>query len=578
MAEKFIKTPPVVIICGWHRGFFVEDLKGELESDVNKHLSEMDEHLKSIKSYDAVFEAAEARITLVVNTEGAFKGEGSHGVMNSHNHMHLPTIRSFRAVFATLIGKIEKMKERVLEFEPESNGSVSEEFWKTQLPNSYDNYEEALAESEKNINSAAAEVSHIINLGKLQTEDVYNNVDSARKHTEKVLEGLYELDQACVELMAEVRTELSELKATLKQVLNWIMTGGVRMTGVSIMEVGGYFANNATLHEKAPEVDTSKVNTGAEAAKLMENPAFMHGITNWSTDSLLNLEASTDPVLRQYMSTLYTLVAAGAHPDTVAAAAKILDDSVGRPVSQGVIQQAVLTPHSATDVYAMAFPLSAQATYVQQVQEARSNLSSTGKPGDGNVIYKWEGHGDKMTARGVPVDYEALGIEPKVDDIGDYQIRYTITEDNQFILFRDDPDLVYYTQGTKVGKAEWLMAIGGYLGAEYYGTRGLYKGANKIPGADKLRDRYSKETIGIAGHAGSYAAQHHVVPVWKEIVGAPIPKSGTEQLLVYVSDDDGETWNGKLLLTLKPNGNVEISRDFADGFWDAAKGLFKWGD
>ncbi|WZY00720.1 hypothetical protein NSQ26_01380 [Bacillus sp. FSL W7-1360] len=146
--------------------------------------------------------------------------------------------------------------------------------------------------------------------------------------------------------------------------LNWIMTGGVRMTGVSIMEVGGYFANNATLHEKAPEVDTSKVNIGAEAAKLMENPAFMQGITNWSTDPLLNRQASSDPILRQYMSTLYTLVAAGAHPDTVAAAAKILDDYVGRPVLQGIIQQAVLTPHSAIDVYEMAFPLSAQATYV----------------------------------------------------------------------------------------------------------------------------------------------------------------------------------------------------------------------
>ncbi|WZY00718.1 T7SS effector LXG polymorphic toxin [Bacillus sp. FSL W7-1360] len=403
-------------------------------------------------------------------------------------------------------------------------------------------------------------------------------VDSARKHTEKVLEGLYELDQACVELMAEVRTELSELKTTLKQVLNWTMTGGVRMTGVSIMEVGGYFANNATLHEKAPEVDTSKVNTGAEAAKLMENPAFMQGITNWSTDSLLNLEASTDPVLRQYMSTLYTLVAAGAHPDTVAAAAKILDDYVGRPVSQGVIQQAVLTPHSATDVYAMAFPLSAQATYVQQVQEARSNLSSTGKPGDGNVIYKWEGHGDKMTARGVPVDYEALGIEEYVETVkvNGHDVNYAMM-DGQFILLRDNPDLVYYTQGAKQGSVNSIVAQGVNVSANFYASYLLGKGATKIPGSGKINDKLN-ESLGGTGADGvrtvaGYFAETNI-PIWKEIVGTPVPEAGTEQVLVYISEDDGETWSGKVMFTIEPSGDVKRSTDFAEGFWDSALGLF----
>ncbi|BAB07711.1 transposase (12) [Halalkalibacterium halodurans C-125] len=222
--------------------------------DVNQHLSELDEHIKVLKSYGDVFEAVEARITRVINMDGAFKGEGAKGVIYNHTHMQLPTIRSIRAFLISFSDTLEKMKANITEYEPASNGSVSENFWKNQLPKAYDRYEETLEEREATINQATAQVSHILHLGKLQTGDLYNSVDSARKHADTVLEGLYDLDQAGVELMAQVRTKMEELKATIRQVLDWNMTGGVTMKGVSIMEIGGYFANNATLHEKAPEV------------------------------------------------------------------------------------------------------------------------------------------------------------------------------------------------------------------------------------------------------------------------------------------------------------------------------------
>ncbi|MDY7240720.1 ribonuclease YeeF family protein [Halalkalibacterium halodurans] len=243
--------------------------------DVNQHLSELDEHIKVLKSYGDVFEEVEARITRVINMDGAFKGEGAQGVINNHAHVQLPTIRSIRAFLISYAETLEKMKANITEYEPASNGSVSEDFWKNQLPKGYDRYEEKLEEREATINQATAEVSHILHLGKLQTGDVYNSVDSARKHADTVLEGLYDLDQAGVELMAQVRTKMEELKATIRQVLDWTMTGGVTMKGVSIMEVGGYFANNATLHEKAPEVDTSNVSVGVYDPALADNPSLV---------------------------------------------------------------------------------------------------------------------------------------------------------------------------------------------------------------------------------------------------------------------------------------------------------------
>ncbi|MDY7223990.1 ribonuclease YeeF family protein [Halalkalibacterium halodurans] len=500
--------------------------------DVNQHLSELDEHIKVLKSYGDVFEAVEARITRVINMDGAFKGEGAKGVIYNHAHMQLPTIRSIRAFLISFSETLEKMKANITEYEPASNGSVSEDFWKNQLPKGYDRYEETLEERESAINQATAEVSHILHLGKLQTGDVYNSVDSARKHADTVLEGLYDLDQAGVELMAQVRTKMEELKATIRQVLDWTMTGGVRMSGVSIMEVGGYFANNATLHEKAPEVDTSKMNANVYDPTLADNPALVKN-------------------------------------------------------SLFMKQQSIM------DMFATAFPLTFQSTYLrvylQQTKGAHSNNSSTESIGEGKITFKWDGPGDKMQARGVPVDYEALNIIPEVVEINGYELKYKVI-DGQFVLFRDNPDLEYYTQGARIGNPEvrylgdleYQMAMItsdlAYWGAAYQ----IGAWGNRIPGARYINDNLNKKFRVEGGNFVRGVAMNRLqnsIPVWKNIVGTTVPKTGTVQVLVYISDDGGKTWDGKALFTLKPGSEKpDVETQLGENFGDAARELFKWGE
>jgi hypothetical protein len=122
---------------------------------------------------------------------------------------------------------------------------------------------------------------------------------------------------------------MEELKATIRQVLDWTVTGGVTMKGVSIMEVGGYFANNATLHEKAPEVDTSKVSVGVYDPALADNPSLVQ----WTAD--LFDKAST-------MNNVYTVADAGMQAGNYAfQAAMRLDAKYGNPVSNGVLNMSI---------------------------------------------------------------------------------------------------------------------------------------------------------------------------------------------------------------------------------------------
>ncbi|MEJ9315881.1 ribonuclease YeeF family protein [Halalkalibacterium halodurans] len=463
--------------------------------DVNQHLSELDEHISVLKSYGDVFEVAEARITRVINMDGAFKGEGAKGVIYNHAHVQLPTIRSIRAFLISFSDTLEKMKAKINEYEPASNGSVSEDFWKNQLPKAYDRYEETLEEREAAINQATAEVSHILHLGKLQTGDVYNSVDSARKHADTVLEGLYDLDQAGVELMAQVRTKMEELKATIRQVLDWTMTGGVTMKGVSIMEVGGYFANNATLHEKAPEVDTSKLSVGLNDPALADNPALVAVRLNkpglamhyrafpigFTYSSMMNghRQYALDPLL-YYMSATMT----SGHPF-------VLDRmNKGFPLSARMHQQYVVNASTKEEILRNALgsgPISDSGYLIAGDEEIKINDNVTMSAGAGRYEYEWTGWNEATwgdtrlfggygefdtTYTGIKVDNDILGLDASLA-MGSFSSEASMKK-VEFIpvdvyapILKGDAALVDANTRIVLGEdARWLEGVGAHGGGQ----------------------------------------------------------------------------------------------------------------
>ncbi len=219
-------------------------------------------------------------------------------------------------------------------------------------------------------------------------------------------------------------------------------------------------------------------------------------------------------------------------------------------------------------MFATSLPLTFQSTYLQQTKGSLSKTSSTGSIGEGKITYKWDGLGDKMQARGVPMDYKALGIEDHVETVkvNGYDVNYAVI-DGQFILLRDNPNLEYYTQGAKTGKLEAEVAELASFTSYAVGAYATSRVAMKIPGVRGIADKHPIKSE----YGGAFALQRvqNSIPIWKEIVGTPVPEAGTEQVLLYISDDDGENWDGKVMFTIEPNGDVKRSTDFANGFKDS---------
>ncbi|TPE68353.1 ribonuclease YeeF family protein [Halalkalibacterium halodurans] len=230
--------------------------------DVAQCLQIIDGTNTALKSYMDHFDLMEAAISRVLELEGSLKGKGGEALLRNYQELQLPAIRAGRALISSMMDKGEKLQSLILAFEPSENGMVSEDFYANQIPRGYDRFENFMEQNKSEIDSIAASVSHIIDLGKLDINPVQDRVDDARKHAKDTVEGLYELDHEGMTLMRELQREMNELKAILKQVIEWTTNGGPLLNGVNIQDVRSYF-QDMTLHTKASEIDLETLDAHA---------------------------------------------------------------------------------------------------------------------------------------------------------------------------------------------------------------------------------------------------------------------------------------------------------------------------
>lgn len=180
---------------------------------------------------------------------------------------------------------------------------------------------------------------------------------------------------------------------------------------------------------------------------------------------------------------------------------------------------------------------------------------------DGSGIVKWEKNNMEVS-QGKSVDYKTLGIQPSSIELNGHQINYTI-EDGDFMIFKDNPNLHYYTQDAEQGKINFRIAEGTKFATNVTASLtlarvGLFAG-EKVKSVKKALNKLDNTNAPYIKQFSSFAGSYYIqsnIPYWKEIVGAPIPTAGTKEIILYISDDEGENWDGRVRFVISPDGEV----------------------
>ncbi|QTD39743.1 ribonuclease YeeF family protein [Sporosarcina sp. Te-1] len=193
-------------------------------------------------------------------------------------------------------------------------------------------------------------------------------------------------------------------------------------------------------------------------------------------------------------------------------------------------------------------------------------MAVTDKPleelAEGNIIWKRE-HGNHVVSKGAPINYDSLGVRPDKLDLYGHDVNYMV-KDGKLIIFKDNPDLQYYTQGAEMGRFNYYSAKSAEAVANFYGTAGIFKVLGKIPGSTKAVDLFNKKMpLPHAGTIGKGVASYEIqkkVPVWGEIIGTTVPSIGTKEVILYLSEDEGKNWPHRVRFVITPNGEVTTKK------------------
>ncbi|MFD1414131.1 hypothetical protein [Oceanobacillus jeddahense] len=217
-----------------------------------------------------------------------------------------------------------------------------------------------------------------------------------------------------------------------------------------------------------------------------------------------------------------------------------------------------------------------EKSYLDQMQESQTNelhnqsKNQNSNDESGDIVWK---KGDKEISQGKEVNLEDLKKlgDLKSDTINGHEVNYMV-KDGELIIFKDNPNLTYFTEKGKQGNFNYWTGFPTFLYANFKGTQGLKKagdyGVEKINKALNWTPNFQNKGTEVGGffkYGAGYMTQHGI-PLWSEIIGTPVPKTGSSEVILYISEDDGETWDGKVRFEVDSEG-VVTPNDFSNQDW-----------
>lgn len=449
--------------------------------------------------------------------DDSMDGEAAQSIKNFFRNSHLPLIRYWDTSINKGENMIMSVRNAANSFDSHPNAYVSEAFIEGEIMPQLEKLKQDVAESTDNVNAIIDEVSDIVSIPRLDDSRIQAGIDRAKKHAQITIENLYEFDYKANASMLKYAEILNPLKNYISDLMSAVESGINSQSALTAV----------TLSTDMPE----------EILALHDNPKQMRTVL---TAYDVFKEQSPQIAMSMAMNPM--------------GAVQWLN-----PYAYGVAKRMFLASGN-IDVVNHYSPS-------QQVKgmsvDAGGNVvtSANGDEIGGEIINDWgNGH---IEAKGGNIDIQELkdaGVRVQTfTTVNGKELHYTV-ENGEFILFRHEPETHYYTNGytqtrSNVVLAHGAMFVGGILTYSIGKSisRGEYKGNVKKDNTVVMEVKKDKTIFDFAKEKGK-SFLLGTLP----IIGTSMPKTGSQEIIVWLSDDEGENWDTKVHVEVDPNGEVKM--------------------
>lgn len=414
------------------------------------------------------------------------------------------------------------MRMNALSFES-SDAVIDESFIEGEVIPQLEKNQRRIQQHQDRINGVVDSVSDIVSLPKIDTSAIQTGIHEAKQHAMNTVEKLYAFDYA----QSAAVDQLISLMAPISSFIDGL--NGAIESGVSITALAGYIASQ----DVPPEIKA------------------MHPMLNGTYNVLTPYQNFNDQAVHTQNFLLSPNPFGFIH--------------FSNPFIANVAHRFYLASGNIDVVHHYSPDQKIAGTTV----DANGNeVASSAYTVDAEIINDWgDGH---IEVRGGKVDYDALeeqGIIPNrfVTNSG-HAIHYTDI-DGKLVIFMDDPDVHYYTNAHKQTILNWASIRASQVLGTLLGANIAYSWATRNVSKDTvLMEEVKPPTMKDA--AKNVATGTLGIP----ILTTPVPSVGTEERILWISIDEGETWDTKVYIEVDANGKAHMT-DYEDR---PSPGVFGW--
>lgn len=492
-------------------------MKKYVASDFFSALDKID---SDMNQYTETLSNVHSAIQGVVNLGDNLTGQGGEALKNFYANNHVPLLSYWTMACQQVKIATAKMRMNALSFES-SDAVIDESFIEGEVIPQLEKNQRRIQQHQDRINGVVDSVSDIVSLPKIDTSAIQTGIHEAKQHAMNTVEKLYAFDYA----QSAAVDQLISLMAPISSFIDGL--NGAIESGVSITALAGYIASQ----DVPPEIKA------------------MHPMLNGTYNVLTPYQNFNDQAVHTQNFLLSPNPFGFIH--------------FSNPFIANVAHRFYLASGNIDVVHHYSPDHQIAGTTV----DANGNeIQDVSKMGQGEIINDWgNGH---VEVKGEYVDIEALkdaGVRVHTfTTVSGKELHYTV-ENGEFILFRNDPDLHYYTNGytqtrSNVAISHLTTFFGGIIGYRIGKSfsRGEFKKGNSSKNDTVEVEKKDKTIVDFGKDYGK-----NFVIGSLPIIGTPMPKIGSQEIIVWLSDDEGKTWDTKVHIEVEPNGEVRIG-DYED--------------
>ncbi len=520
-------------------------MKKYVASDFFSALDKID---SDMNQYTETLSNVHSAIQGVVNLGDNLTGQGGEALKNFYANNHVPLLSYWTMACQQVKIATAKMRMNALSFES-SDAVIDESFIEGEVIPQLEKNQRRIQQHQDRINGVVDSVSDIVSFPKIDTSAIQTGIHEAKQHAMNTVEKLYAFDYA----QSAAVDQLISLMAPISSFIDGL--NGAIESGVSITALAGYIASQ----DVPPEIKA------------------MHPMLNGTYNVLTPYQNFNDQAVHTQNFLLSPNPFGFIH--------------FSNPFIANVAHRFYLASGNIDVVHHYSPDQKIAGTTV----DANGNdIQDVSKMGQGEIINDWgNGH---VEVKGEYVDIEAIkeidGVRMQTfTTVSGHEINYTVYN-GELVVFRDNPDVHYYTNGSVqtwgneflAYGTSWLGGIGAVKAYKSLKAKEWKKHAKenatfwdhmKDGSSWKEGDKSPSKPIDSKietpkappkekGVTGSLIDKAKGVALGQlPIIGTPIPRAGSQEIILWLSDDDGETWDTKVHVTVQPNGTV-IMEDYED--------------